>query len=66
MKEVPHMFIQYEVTLYDLDRADAIVKVLETDSLDIAMREVNELLMFHNIKIRLTGTDGVNVVWERG
>ena len=60
------MFIQYEVTLYDLDRADAIVKVLETDSLDIAMREVNELLMFHNIKIRLTGTDGVNVVWERG
>jgi hypothetical protein len=60
------MFIQYEVTLYDLDRADAIVKVLETDSLDIAMREVNELLMFHNIKIRLTGTDGMNVVWERG
>lgn len=60
------MFIQYEVTLYDLDRVDAIVKVLETDSLDIAMREVNELLMFHNVKIRLTGTDGVNVVWERG
>lgn len=59
------MFIQYEVTLYDLDRVDAIVKVLETDSIDIAMREVNELLMFHNVKIRLTGTDGMNVVWER-